>query len=150
MDLTSQDDAYPPYSSPETVPRTQIIGSQMRPTATHRPAPSLSPAPDPRARHRPARTSLHSPCQTHWVVSSFLRTTLAAVAGPPLQGHPSPYFSFYRKHLASPLPKQGRSSTKRQRNPSRAPARGVPLGLGCCVPISPRRECRRREAPLGR
>lgn len=61
-----------------------------------------------------------------------------------------PLLLLLQKASGEPASQQGRSSSTRRRNPSRAPARGVPLGLGCCVPISPRRECRWREAQLGR
>lgn len=95
----------PPH--PTSTPSLYIQDSDHRfPDATYHHSPSCSkpsPAPEPCARHRPARTSLRSPCQTHWIASSFLQTTLAAVADPPLQWHQYPYFSFYRKHLASPL-----------------------------------------------
>lgn len=104
---TSQDDAYPSYISPKYVPRTQIFFPRcdLLPPTVPLPAQPSSSTPTPhRARHQPARTSLSSPCQIHWVANSVAQTTLAAVADPPLRWHSSPYFSFCRKQLASPLP----------------------------------------------
>lgn len=112
--------AQPQVCTPDSDHRFTHTDNQTGATATHHPTPSPFPALVPQCQ--PARAKQPSPDPV--VTSLVLQTTLRSGRRPFASS--SPYFSFLRKHLASPIPGKAETPTKPEPGSSRSsPAPGL-------------------------